>query len=117
VTRVRLRVLLVELGVAGDAAALARVLRDAGMEVVYAGTLGSVRQIVRTAEQEDPDAVGVVGAAPTEELREALGGVRLFSLGSRTDAAANVFETAKEAEKWLSGGRAHTGDTPSDRVR
>jgi len=113
--RVRPRVLLVELG--GDAAVLARVLRDAGMEVVYAGTLGSVGQIVRTAEQEDPDALGVVGSAPPEELRKALEGVRVFSLGPRTDAAANVFETPEEAEKWLSGGRSHTGDTPSDRVR
>ncbi len=113
--RARLRVLLVELG--GDAAALARVLRDAGMEVVHAGTLGSVQQIVRTAEQEDPDALGVVGATPPEELRKALEGVRVFSLGPRTDAAANVFETAEEAEKWLSGGRSHTGEAPSDRVR
>jgi methylmalonyl-CoA mutase C-terminal domain/subunit len=108
-------VLLVELG--GDAAVLARVLRDAGMEVVYAGTLGGVEQIVRTAEQEDPDALGVVGSAPPEELRNALEGVRVFSLGPRTNVAGNVFATAEEAEKWLSGGPSHTGDTPSDRVR
>ena len=113
--RVRPRVLLVELG--GDAAPLARVLRDAGMEVVYAGALGGVQQIVRTAEQEDPDALGVVGAAPPEELRKALEGVRVFSLGPRTDVAASVFETAEEAEKWLSGGRSHTGDAASDRIR
>ncbi len=104
--RIRLRVLLVELG--GDAAQLARVLRDAGMEVVYAGRLDDVRQIVRTAEQEDPDALGVVGAAPPADLREVLKDVRVFSLGTRTDASANVFETAEEAEKWLSGGRSHT---------
>ena len=116
-TRTRPRVLLVELGDPGGAVALARVLRDAGMEVVYAGALGTAEQIVRTVEQEDPDALGVVGAEPPEGLRDTLDGVRLFSIGPRTDAAAHVFETAAEAEKWLSGGRAHTPVTPSDRGR
>jgi methylmalonyl-CoA mutase C-terminal domain/subunit len=91
------------------------------MEVVHAGPLGTADQIVRTAEQEDPDAVGLVGTGSVslEELRDALAGVRLFVLGGRTAAenAENVFGSAEEAANWLAGGRSHTPGTPSDRAR
>jgi methylmalonyl-CoA mutase C-terminal domain/subunit len=100
-------VLLVEFTRPDPAAvALARLLRDAGAEVVHAGPLDTEEQIVRTAEQEDPDAVGVLGAAPPPGLAEALNGVRLLP--------ARDPETAVE---WLRGGRSHTADAPSDRAR
>jgi len=110
VPRDRLRVLLVEFARPDPAAvALGRVLRDEGMEVVHAGPLGSVEQVLRTAEQEDPDAVGVLGEKPPQELEAALNDVRVFT---GTD-----FETPGEAANWLAGGRSHTPDAPSDRAR
>ena len=102
--RERPRVLLVESG-AGDATALGRRLRDDGLEVVYAGPLRTVDEILRTVEQEDPDVLGVVGEPP-DGLEAALGDVRLF-----------VAETGAEPPEWLSGGRSHTARTPSDRAR
>jgi methylmalonyl-CoA mutase, C-terminal domain len=38
---------------------VARVLRDAGMEVIYTGLHQTPEQIVRTAIQEDADAIGL----------------------------------------------------------
>lgn len=106
-SRDRLRVLLVEFTRPDPAAiALGRVLRDEGAEVVHAGPVDTAEQIVRTAEQEDPDAVGVLGAAPPEDLEHALGGVLVFTA-----------ETAEDAVKRLGGGRSHTPDAPSDRAR
>lgn len=103
--RDRLRVLLVEFARPDPAAvALARLLRDEGVEVVHAGPVDTVEQIVRTAEQEDPDAVGVLGDETSEDLRAALGDVE-------------VFTTAEEALEWLPGGRSHTAGAPSDRTR
>ncbi|MEV6879755.1 cobalamin-dependent protein [Amycolatopsis sp. NPDC051128] len=109
-SRERLRVLLVEFTRPDPAAAaLGRVLRDAGMEVVHAGPLATAEQVLRTAEQEDPDAIGVLGSAPSPKLTEALNDVRVF--------AAADFETPGDAAKWLTGGRSHTSDAPSDRAR
>jgi hypothetical protein len=102
-----IRVLLVEFTRPDPAAiALGRVLRDEGVEVVHAGPLDTAEQILRTAEQEDPDAVGVLGAAPPEDLETALGGVLVFTA-----------ETASDTLKRLGGGRSHTADAPSDRAR
>ena len=108
--RERLRVLLVEF-TRPDPAAVAwgRVLRDEGMEVVHAGPLDTVEQILRTAEQEDPDAVGVLGAAPPAGLEAALAGVRVFT--------NTGFASPQDAAKWLAGGRSHTAGTPPDRAR
>ncbi len=41
------------------AVALARVLRDAGMEVVYAGRFNTPQSIVQTAIDEDADVIGI----------------------------------------------------------
>ncbi|MEV7091590.1 hypothetical protein AB0M80_01990 [Amycolatopsis sp. NPDC051045] len=105
--RERLRVLLVEFTRPDPAAvALGRVLRDGGVEVIHAGPVDTVEQILRTAEQEDPDAVGVLGAAPPEDLEDALGDVRVFTAA-----------TAGEVVERLAGGRSHTAEAPSDRAR
>ncbi|MEV4057974.1 hypothetical protein AB0J55_42790 [Amycolatopsis sp. NPDC049688] len=105
--RDRPRVLLVEFTRPDPAAvALARRLRDDGVEVVHAGPLDTAEQILRTAEQEDPDAVGVLGAEPPEGLEDKLGPVPVFTA-----------DTAAETLEQLSGGRSHTAEAPSDRAR
>lgn len=91
------------------AVALARVLRDEGMEVVHAGPLDTLEQLRGIAEQEDPDAVGVLGEGPPPGLAEALNGVRVFAGGDLADPG--------KAVERLRGGRSHTADAPSDRAR
>ena len=109
-SRERLRVLLVEFGKPDPAAvALGRVLRDEGMEVVHAGPLETLEQLRSTAEQEDPDAVGVLGDGPPPGLAEALNGVRVFDGSDLGDPG--------KAVEWLRGGRSHTAGAPSDRAR
>ncbi len=58
----RIRVVVAKPGLDGHdrgAKVVARALRDAGMEVVYTGLHQTPEQIVRTAIQEDADAVGL----------------------------------------------------------
>jgi methylmalonyl-CoA mutase C-terminal domain/subunit len=58
----KIRVVIAKPGLDGHdrgAKIIARVLRDAGMEVVYTGLHQTPEQIVETAIQEDADAVGV----------------------------------------------------------
>ena len=57
-----LRVVLAKLGLDGHDRGLkvvARILRDAGMEVIYLGLRQTTDSIVAAAEQEDADAVGL----------------------------------------------------------
>jgi methylmalonyl-CoA mutase C-terminal domain/subunit len=56
------RVLIAKPGLDGHdrgAKVVAKALRDAGFEVVYSGLHQTPRQIVRTAVQEDVDAIGI----------------------------------------------------------
>ena len=58
----RVRVLVGKAGLDGHdrgVKVIARVLRDAGMEVVYTGLHRTPEQIVNTAVQEDVDVVGI----------------------------------------------------------
>ncbi len=58
----RIRILLAKPGLDGHdrgAKVVARALRDAGFEVIYTGLRQSPEQIVRAAEQEDVDCVGL----------------------------------------------------------
>lgn len=58
----QLRVLLAKLGLDGHDRGLkvvARILRDAGMEVIYLGLRQTTESIVAAAEQEDADAIGL----------------------------------------------------------
>ncbi len=108
--RERLRVLLVEFAEPDPAAVvLARVLRDEGMEVVHAGPLDTLEQLRSIADQEDPDAVCVLGEGPPPGLADALNGVLLLPAAAAGDPGTAV--------KWLRGGRSHTADAPSDRAR
>lgn len=57
-----LRIVLAKLGLDGHDRGLrvvARILRDAGMEVIYLGLRQSADDVARAAEQEDADAVGL----------------------------------------------------------
>ncbi len=57
-----LRIVLAKLGLDGHDRGLkvvARILRDAGMEVIYLGLRQTTDSIVAAAEQEDADAIGL----------------------------------------------------------
>ncbi|WP_328606300.1 hypothetical protein OG943_41240 [Amycolatopsis sp. NBC_00345] len=117
-TRVRPRVLLVELTETPEAARLSRLLRDAGVEVIHAGVLAGAEPILRTAEQEDPDALGVFGGAAPAGLADGLGDVHLFVVGpGNTDDPENPAEPLEALAERLAGGRSHTARIPSDRAR
>jgi methylmalonyl-CoA mutase C-terminal domain/subunit len=127
VSRALLRVVLVELegteGTEGTAVPLARALRDAGAEVVYAGRLRTSAQVTSTVEQEDPDAVGLAVGAATDpallaELVAALPSVRVFGWGvGPVGPLDRVFSEETQVTEWLAGGAGHTVSARSDRIR
>jgi methylmalonyl-CoA mutase C-terminal domain/subunit len=58
----QLRVVLAKLGFDGHDRGIkivARILRDAGMEVIYLGLRQSYKNVVNAVEQEDADAIGL----------------------------------------------------------
>lgn len=58
----RLRIVLAKLGLDGHDRGIkvvARILRDAGMEVIYLGLRQTTASIITAAEQEDADAIGL----------------------------------------------------------
>lgn len=58
----QIRVVLAKLGFDGHDRGIkivARILRDAGMEVIYLGLRQSYKNVVNAVEQEDADAVGL----------------------------------------------------------
>lgn len=60
--RPNLRIILAKLGLDGHDRGLkvvARILRDAGLEVIYLGLRQTTDSIVAAAEQEDADAIGL----------------------------------------------------------
>ncbi len=62
VTAAPLRILIGKVGLDGHdrgVKLIARALRDAGMEVIYTGLHQTPEQVVRTAIQEDVDAIGL----------------------------------------------------------
>ncbi len=101
----RLRILIAKPGLDGHdrgAKVIARALRDAGMEVIYAGLRQTPEMIVEAALQEDVDGVGLSilsGAHMTlvprviEGLREAgLGHVKVFVGGIIPDEDVPVLK-------------------------
>jgi len=82
----RIRVVVGEPGLEGHdrgATSVARVLRDAGHEVIYTGLHQSPEQIVETAIQEDADLIGlsVLSGAHLTQFK------RLFELLAERDAS------------------------------
>lgn len=127
-TRPLLRVVLVETDGAGTAVTtLARGLRDNGVEVVHAGLLATAEQIVRTVEQEDPDAVGI--ALPAEAgllaaVAAGLGELPVFGFGGGGPGAVggltavlDITSSGVNVAEWLAGVTSHSGETPVDRAR
>ncbi len=58
----RLKVLIAKVGLDGHdrgARVISQMLRDKGMEVVYTGTLQTPQTVVKTAEEEDVDVIGL----------------------------------------------------------
>ena len=58
----KIRILLAKLGLDGHDRGIkivARILRDAGMEVIYLGLRQTTGSIVAAAEEEDADAIGL----------------------------------------------------------
>lgn len=56
------RILIAKIGLDGHdrgAKIISRSLRDAGFEVIYSGLHQTAKQIIRTAIQEDVDAIGI----------------------------------------------------------
>jgi methylmalonyl-CoA mutase C-terminal domain/subunit len=117
------RVVLIELCGEGQAIMLARALRDAGAEVVYAGRMSTTPQVTSTVEQEDPDALGLAVDAGTDpamlaEVAAAHSGVRVFGWGTAPNdfpATFRVFDAESEVTDWLSGVATHIAEAPSDR--
>jgi methylmalonyl-CoA mutase C-terminal domain/subunit len=116
-------VVLAELDAEGNAVPLARALRDAGVEVVYAGRLRTCTQVTRTVEQEDPDVLGLTVDAATDpallaELVAALPAVRVFGWGARADSLLEwLFSDETQVTQWLASGPIHPPETPSDLAR
>ena len=107
----RLRVVVGGAGLAGGEhglEAVARALRDAGHEVIYAGLHQAPDQVVETAIQEDADLIAVCAPADDDPvLLAALAG--LLEERDATDIALKVFApgaTAAEVTGWIAGGAA-----------
>ena len=88
---------MIRLVVAGELPALARELRDRGVEVVYTGPT-TPEHVAATVLQEDPDAVAVAERAD-----------ELAALLERLDAADVPVLPAEDALAWVNtaGDRTH----------
>ena len=87
------RVILAKLGLDGHDRGIkvvARILRDAGMEVIYLGLRQTTGSIIAAAEEEDADAIGLsmhnaghltLGPKMTEALKDAGLDIRLIIAG------------------------------------
>ncbi len=117
-----IRVLLAKIGLDGHdrgVKIVARALRDAGMEVVYTGLHRRPAEVVRTAIDEDVDAIGVSvlsGAQMTifpallAELREEGGGDRRHRRRHHPPPA-----TSRSSRQWACG-RSSRVDTPLQEI-
>lgn len=77
----KIRVLIAKPGLDGHdrgAKLVAKILRDAGMEVIYTGYGQTPAQVVATVIQEDVDVIGVsyLSGAHTELTRKIIAGLR-----------------------------------------
>jgi methylmalonyl-CoA mutase C-terminal domain/subunit len=112
----RIRVVIAKPGLDGHdrgAKIIARVLRDAGMEVIYTGLRQSPEQIVSAAAQEDADVIGLsilsgahlpICRRILELLREReMSSVRLFVGGIIPDQDIPELKRMGVAEVFLPG--------------
>jgi methylmalonyl-CoA mutase C-terminal domain/subunit len=136
----RIRVVIAKPGLDGHdrgAKVVARVLRDAGVEVIYTGLHQTAEQIVAAAIQEDADAIGLSilsGAHMTQfarvlELLKERGASDIVVFGGGIVPAADIAELERmgvakiftpgasthEIVDWVKstlGGRAESGAAP-----
>jgi len=136
----RIRVVVAKPGLDGHdrgAKVVARVLRDAGVEVIYTGLHQTAEQIVAAAIQEDADAIGLSilsGAHMTQfarvlELLKERGASDIVVFGGGIVPAADIAELERmgvakiftpgasthEIVDWVKstlGGRAESGAAP-----
>ena len=136
----KLRILVAKPGLDGHdrgAKVVARVLRDAGVEVIYTGLHQTAEQIVAAAIQEDADAIGLSilsGAHMTQfarvlELLKERGASDIVVFGGGIVPDADIAELERmgvakiftpgapthEIVDWVKstlGGRAESGATP-----
>ncbi|MBU2550758.1 MAG: cobalamin B12-binding domain-containing protein [Proteobacteria bacterium] len=85
----KIRVLMAKAGLDGHdrgAKVIARVFRDAGMEVIYTGLHQTPEEIVRAAVQEDVDvvALSMLSGAHLSVCRQVLDGLRAAGAGDMT---------------------------------
>lgn len=104
------------------ATAFARALRDAGAEVVFAGTLATVADVLATVEQEDPRALALTGAGEEDVAALAEQDVPLFVFGEPSppvapDGVVVLGTEWDEAAEAVLSARFHTAEAPSDRAR
>ena len=97
-------------GLSSQAGAIARALRDAGHEVVYAGAGQSPEQLVATALQEDADLIGVVVTTDGDRLVSAVAEVLdahgASDIGVFATAGEPVAEVARQVGERAGSGRA-----------
>jgi methylmalonyl-CoA mutase C-terminal domain/subunit len=97
----------------GGAQVVARALRDAGMEVVYTGRQQTPEQIVRTAIQEDADAIGLAGASAQLITRTAA----LLARNDASDVVLFGIANSDPAETdTLTGAKLFPSDVPADDI-
>ncbi|WP_020668328.1 hypothetical protein [Amycolatopsis nigrescens] len=123
-SRALVRVVLAELMDTGDGVPLGRNLRDAGVEVVYAGRLRTVEQLAGIVDQEDPDVLGV--AVDEHDLAAAvvdrLPGLPVFGFGAADPESpfAMSFPSAPDPElvtDWVLRAASHSVEARPDRAR
>lgn len=98
-----MRVLLVRLG-SGEGNvditinAIAREMRESGMEVIYAGSNQAPEQIVETAIQEDVDAIGIVILNEKQHITSIQRVVELLSEDDAEDIVVMVVSNIPELD-------------------
>ena len=99
----RLRVVVAKVGLDGHdrgAKVIARILRDAGIEVIYTGLHQEPEQVVATALQEDADAIGlsILSGAHSELVHEVMQLLQAYGLGETAVAVGGTIPRADEQE-------------------
>ncbi len=117
-----IRVLVAKVGLDGHdrgAKVVARVLRDAGMEVIYTGLHRTPEEVVAAAVQEDVDVIGVslLSGAHMTLLPRILNGRKAARAEDILLVAGGVFPDEDEAAlRALGVAEVFPQDTPPERI-
>ncbi len=117
-----IRVLVAKVGLDGHdrgAKVVARVLRDAGMEVIYSGLHRTPDEVVAAAVQEDVDVIGVslLSGAHMTLVPRMLDGMKAAGAEDILLVAGGVFPDEDEAAlRALGVAEVFPQDTPPERI-